>query len=163
MRYFYLISLLFHINTGFCQILSPTVITTAGDEYSNSYAKMSVTIGEPVTETVTNNGTTLTQGFQQGVYYVVNVEENIISGINTNIYPNPVTNIMNIEITGVKENVLLTLVDANGKYLLNENYESNELIHTIDFSKYSTGSYFIKIALEKSGYFKTVKIVKANK
>lgn len=163
MKFFYLFIFILLINTGFCQILSPTVITTAGDEYSNQFTKMSVTIGEPVTETVTNNGTTLTQGFQQGDYYVVNVEENKINGIITNVYPNPVTNKMNVEISGINEIVILNLVDANGKNLLTDKYENQNSTHIIDFSKYSTGTYYLKLTLNNSNYFKTVKIVKANK
>ena len=49
---------------GFGQILSPSVIGSAGASFSNSTAKTDLTVGEVVIETFSNN-TILTQGFHQ--------------------------------------------------------------------------------------------------
>jgi hypothetical protein len=59
------------------QSVSPEVISTAGDYFSNSNASISWTMSELVTETFTNGNTILTQGFQQS-YSIA------ITGINLN-------------------------------------------------------------------------------
>jgi hypothetical protein len=53
------------------QSLSPTVIATAGDYSTASGVSLSWTLGEIATETYTNGGYYLTQGFQQPVEAVV--------------------------------------------------------------------------------------------
>ncbi len=47
------------------QSISPEVITSTGDYYSNSNVSLSWTLGEPVIETFEAGGFVLTQGFQQ--------------------------------------------------------------------------------------------------
>ncbi|MBU0487959.1 MAG: hypothetical protein KKD31_08425, partial [Bacteroidetes bacterium] len=53
---------------SFGQMLSTEVVATSGDYYTSPYLTLSVTIGEPVSETVSNDNHTLNQGFQQGEY-----------------------------------------------------------------------------------------------
>jgi len=47
------------------QTVSPEVISTSGDYFSNASASLSWTLGELATETLTAGNITLTQGFQQ--------------------------------------------------------------------------------------------------
>jgi hypothetical protein len=60
------------------QSLSPTVVTTSGGYYPSNNASLSWTLGEIATETFSNGGYILTQGFQQP--YGI-----IISGINLDL------------------------------------------------------------------------------
>ena len=80
---------------GFGQILSPSVIGSAGASFSNSTAKTDLTVGEVVIETFSNN-TILTQGFHQGDLKVSTAVVNI--DIKTKIYPNPTTNFLIVEL-----------------------------------------------------------------
>jgi len=67
------------INIAFCQSLTPEVIVTSGDYFSETNASISWTLGEIATETFISGNTILTQGFQQPV------EGIIISGIDLDL------------------------------------------------------------------------------
>ncbi|MCB0807326.1 MAG: hypothetical protein KDC05_16140 [Bacteroidales bacterium] len=55
----------------FSQQISPSVISSAGEEYSNGNISLSWTLGELATETLSNGNNTLTQGFQQPFYMAI--------------------------------------------------------------------------------------------
>ena len=61
--------------TVISQSVSPEVISSSGAYYENASASLSWTLGEVATETYSNGGVTLTQGFQQPISIA-------ISGIN---------------------------------------------------------------------------------
>jgi len=50
----------------FSQTLSPTLVSSMGDYYTNGTTSLAVSVGEPVTDTYTSPGYILTTGFQQG-------------------------------------------------------------------------------------------------
>src|SRR3989339_2091187 len=96
------------------QSLSPEVITTVGDYFTNSYASLSITIGELATETVSNSNNILTQGFQQSQYFTVDIEENKKNGFAVTVFPNPTNDILNIDIkTEQNLNTRIQLCDEN--------------------------------------------------
>jgi hypothetical protein len=53
------------------QSVSPEVTTSAGDYYNNGNISLSWTLGEIATETFSNGGVILTQGFQQPVFITI--------------------------------------------------------------------------------------------
>ena len=61
------------------QTTSPEVIASSGDHFSNATGSLSWTLGETMTETFSNGGHILTQGFQQPVTVA-------ISGINLALF-----------------------------------------------------------------------------
>lgn len=88
---------------------------------------------------------------------VTNVQ-NLESNNSLQIFPNPVSNIVNIKLNGIKEALrLLHLLDVNGSVLkevesLNSNIE-------IDLSQFASGIYFIKIQTIENNVYRQ-KIVK---
>ncbi|MBU0488713.1 MAG: hypothetical protein KKD31_12260, partial [Bacteroidetes bacterium] len=97
---------------SFGQMLSPEVVATSGDYYSSPYLTLSVTIGEPVSETVSNDEHTLNQGFQQGDYTVNQVEETGNSPGNIRVFPNPASDFLNIVIESpLEEAITMVLAD----------------------------------------------------
>ena len=62
-----------------------------------------------------------------------------------NIYPNPASDFVNIQILQDKnvENVIIKVTDINGQIIFNK--EHNSSIEQIDVSNYQKGIYFIKI------------------
>ena len=82
---------------GAIQVVSSNVVSSAGDNYQNNYATMQVTIGEIITETISENGVTMTQGFQQTDIIVRPefVDERLISIVN--VYPNPAVHSIKID------------------------------------------------------------------
>lgn len=70
----------------------------------------------------------------------VGVEEELIN-TNVKIYPNPVSNIINIQTSELPNNLLLNIFDASGKKVMNRNLnQSNEMI---DISALSSGTYVL--------------------
>jgi len=148
-------------SSGFSQIISPSVIASAGGCDENAYAKISWTLGETVTETETNGDYILTQGFQQGHFNVISVQVTALPGYSVNVFPNPFTNQLNVNITSPdNSNFLLILFDVNGKIIKNceNNTEQNFVFENL--SEYSSGIYFLKTISTNSKYDKTFKIEK---
>ena len=134
---------------GFGQILSPSVIGSAGASFSNSTASTDLTVGEVMIETFSNN-TILTQGFHQGILKVNTSVENI--DIKTKIYPNPTTNFIIIELEK-NVNADILVYDINGKIVIKDKL-NDEQKKQLDFSFLNQGNYFlhINIADKKSVY-----------
>ncbi len=73
---------------------------------------------------------------------------------NVKIYPNPVTDILNINTT--LANFDVAIFDINGQLLLKRDLNSGNVL--IDYSNFSSGIYFLQITtLEESQAFKIVK------
>lgn len=162
MKIFTLILLIiFSASTSFSQIISPSVIASAGGCDENAYAKVSWTLGETVTETETNGDYILTQGFQQSQFNVISVQENELPGYSANIYPNPFTNQLNVNITSPdNSNFQLILFDMNGKIIKNCENNSEQNFVFENLSELATGIYFLKAISTNSKYDKTFKIEK---
>jgi len=156
-----LIFILFFPFVSISQIISPSVIASAGGCDENAYAKISWTLGETVTETETNGDYILTQGFQQGHFNVISVQETALPGYSVNVFPNPFTNQLNVNITSPdNSNFQLILFDVNGKIIKNceNNNEQNFVFENL--SEYASGIYFLKAISTNSKYDKTFKIEK---
>ena len=125
---------------GFGQILSPSVIGSAGASFSNSTAKTDLTVGELVIETFSNN-TILTQGFHQGDLKVSTDVVNI--GIKTKVYPNPTTNFLIVELEKTV-NADILVYDINGKIVIKDKL-NNEQQKQLDFSFLGQGNYLLHI------------------
>ncbi len=140
------------------QSISNQVISSYGLNAANGTAQTDVTIGEPVTATISNANNTLTQGFYQTNLIVTTVSENE----NTNhyqFYPNPVTEKLNLMFSNPNQEVIdLQLFDVSGKLLWSkQNTTDNE---QIDFTNQPKGTYFIKLTTETKEEIKTVKVIK---
>lgn len=155
--------LIFTITFSNAQTINSDVYSSGGGEYENSYASISITIGEIATEMISNNGTTLTQGFQQGLLEISAIEETKNINISANIYPNPTQNTINLNIDYVgKENFTYQLCDNNGK-VINNNTINSKNNTKIDVSKLAIGQYYLKIINTTLSYSKTFKIQKTGK
>jgi hypothetical protein len=69
-----------------------------------------------------------------------------------NIYPTPASNYIIIENTTNKAITNTSIIDLNGKVVLNSNLNSNK----IDVSNISNGIYIIKIELENRFVYKKI-------
>ena len=135
---------------GFGQILSPSVVSSSGDSYSNGGVIMDFTVGEIVIETFSNSANILTQGFHQGDLKVTTAVVNL--DVKTKIYPNPTTNFIIIELEK-NVNAELLVYDINGKIVIKDNL-NEEQKKQLDFSFLNQGNYFLHIntADKKSVY-----------
>lgn len=139
------------------QELSPEIITSSGGNYTNQYASMTVTIGEPVIETISNSDATLTQGFQQCEIQINAIDKISNLDCNINIFPNPTANIVNIELDKTLEKISLQICDAGGKILINQKIENESKMY-INMQNQVPGIYYLKISTgNKANNYKIVK------
>ncbi len=152
-----LLSAMFISGISYSQSTTPEVISSAGDHFENSNLSISWTIGEPIIETQSAGTATITQGFHQGLYTIISVEEQIEQPI-VNIYPNPTTDFVNVEIKGQDaENFQIQLYDELGKVLVNKKYTD---IQQINLSQYAKATYFLKVVDTKNETYNSYKILK---
>ncbi|KAB2859061.1 MAG: T9SS type A sorting domain-containing protein [Flavobacteriales bacterium] len=140
------------------QSISNQVVSSYGLSAVNGTAQTDVTIGEPVTATVSDGNNTLTQGFHQTKLIITTISENEKTN-NYQFYPNPVNEVLNFNFTNSNnEPVGLQLFDINGKILYNkQNITTNE---QLSFSDKANGQYILKVIDKNNKEIKTVKIIK---
>tara|TARA_B110000003_G_C16532195_1_gene489344 strand:+ start:163 stop:627 length:465 start_codon:yes stop_codon:yes gene_type:complete len=135
-----LLILLFFPMIGFGQILSPSVIGSAGASFNNSTFSTDLTVGEVTIETF-NNITILTQGFHQ-VIEDINID--IVNlNLNIKVYPNPTSNFLIIELEQ-NVNADLFVYDINGKLVIKDKL-NKEQQKQLDFSFLNQGNYLLHI------------------
>ena len=151
-------SLVFFSFWSFAQSVDPSVIATAGNYVENGNVAISYTVGQTVTATLTNGGT-LTQGFQQDSYTIVEIPEQSSQAFSVNIYPVPATNEITVEFNSdFQGNAKISIIDELGRTLSEENV--NTSVNKISLKGLSESYYFLKVSYQ--GDFKTYKIQKIN-
>lgn len=157
MKGFYLglFILLIFFSTGKAQTLKRQCVASTGSYVSENGTTLQQTVGQPYgTTPYYSNTTRFTPGFLQPVFRI----ENIKSSIEATIFPNPTSNQVTIESTILLENVLIQIVDINGKILLNQ--KVNEFkTYAIDCSNWSSGVYLISLADSKSSLYSSKLII----
>lgn len=92
------------------------IVSSSGGYGSSASAKVTWTIGEPVTETVTGINSILTQGFNQGDLIITIIKEPELPGLNVKAWPNPVSDNLKISIGETElDNLNYILFDIGGK------------------------------------------------
>lgn len=129
---------------GICfgQTTSPEITTSSGDHFTGSNAQLSWTIGEPLSETYSSGNNQLTQGFHQTKLSVVGIDENQTK-YKINVFPNPTSDLINIDVTSNDEYLQVQLFDINGKVLFSKSFKENA---ALKMSAFSAGTYFLKIS-----------------
>ena len=152
---------IFFATFSFSQSINNELTSNAGNTGEDSNGNtLSWSVGEVLTQTYSSDNNKLTQGFHQGILTFVNINEKQELDFTINIYPNPTTNILTIDISKLPDNETLKvkILDINGK-LINE--RMLDLSNTIDFRNYAKGTYLISIHNSKNEIIKTGKIIKS--
>ncbi len=133
------------------------VISANGGTATAAGTVISWTIGEPITTTVSDGTTTLTQGFHQTKLTVTAVNEIQVTGVEIKVYPNPTSDFVTVHFSNVVEKPTYLLFDLSGRLIQQKNIESTD--EKIDMTEYSGGSYILKL---NSGQqpLQTFKIIK---
>jgi len=140
--------------------LKPDVVATTGAYYANSAGSLSWTMGEPVSETVSDTSNTLTQGFQQGSYSVVSVVNEVANPtINISVYPNPVTTLLNIK-SGSNDPFRAEVIDLQGNIVYEQACENGQ--GQVDLSKLSDAMYLLGVYDKDGNRIKVFKIQKVD-
>ncbi len=130
----------------------------SGGVASGTTGNVSFSVGQ--TNCITTNGTggTISQGLQQPyeIFITTGVDKQNIN-LTYSAYPNPTSDFILLNISNSK-NMHFSLIDVQGKLLLNEKINSDET--KINFAEINTGTYFIKVSSDNDTILKTFKIIK---
>lgn len=141
------------------------VLSASGNFYSGEPLKISWTVGETIISSLDNETNILTQGMHQSKLTITAMEEIELSDLQISVYPNPVSECINLKIylpPGLVkhndfQNHSYRLFDLNGKLLLHKKIENIGTI--IHMGKYSPSTYFLVIT-ENNIEIKKYKIIK---
>jgi hypothetical protein len=137
--------------------LKPDVVTTTGGFYSNSAGSISWTMGEPISETVTDGNDTLTQGFQQGAYSIVSVSEVDAPDVNITVYPNPFVSTLNIKSDG-NDPIRIEAIDLQGNVISDQSFENGQ--GQMDLGNLPEAIYLLRVYDNNGKQLKVFKIQK---
>jgi hypothetical protein len=149
------------------QSIERFVIGSAGGSYNNGMnLQLDYTIGELAVTTISNGSNHLTQGFQQPfANSTVSIAENPEDPIQVEIYPNPITDEMNVMISnGNAADYHAMIFDILGQMVSEETsfvgFDGKTRIK-FDVKNLATGTYFISVAHDHK-IIMTRKVVKVN-
>lgn len=142
---------------NFCTNLLPLVnFNTNSPDTCYLQLNQSKTIainGVNVTGTINGNYNFLRQSKES--------ENSLMLNNNLNLYPNPASNILNIESSSNENIQSVTIVNALGQIISQINFNEFEKKNTsIDVSNFANGNYIIRIETDRDRY--TKKIIKQN-
>ena len=150
---------------SFSQSISPYVISSKGEYFSNSSSSLSWTLGQIASTSLFTPDNILTQGFQQPYYY----DPSDIPVINDDsfeiqIYPNPVRDFINIIYsTQTKTKLKFEVLDLLGNNLKPYIEKDSEIVPKkleLRIDELKPGIYLVRIISKSSDILKTFKIIK---
>ena len=128
-------------------LLTPTVISSAGGDGENGDYLISWTLGESAVATHVGGDMILTEGFQQPFDRDVGIKQNEIYW-NISVYPNPVDNELRIGFDiPTQEDYLIEIQDVLGRVFLQElhrNVNPGDIV-ILHISDFINGVYLLKV------------------
>jgi len=129
---------------GVAQSIEPQVIASAGEHFDNGTTQLSWTLGEVMIDTYDNGTNILTQGFHQTELTVTSVEETL-ANIRLNMYPNPTSELLNIDLGNNESDINLQLFDMSGKLVHSDKIEAYQTKYFLPMNKVATGNYLVRM------------------
>jgi hypothetical protein len=155
-----LLFLLVSWGNALSQQLSHQVLVPVAGVVINSGVSYSQTIGETAVEVISSYDFVLTQGFQQPSVKLSKSPPPQGNGVK--VYPNPVSDILNIEMFGQKDQTFrIELVTISGIKVLTEKRVFRAQfwdIMQVEVDNYSKGLYFVRIISDDGIINRTFKI-----
>lgn len=153
-------AILFTMNAK-SQSANPQVISSAGNTINNGTYSVSWTLGETVIATISNSNYTLTQGFHQSSYTIVDVKDITKNAKDIKVYPNPTIDEINIDWDNYTQNgSYYAILDMQGKLIDKKEIQLQK--EKVNMAELATGSYFLKIFDKSNAEIKTIKIQKVS-
>ncbi len=131
------------------------VLTTSGDYFSSSEGSLSWTLGEPISESYSQNHI-LTQGFQQDYENILSITQ-LTEHIYPMVYPNPFTNKVFIdlpELFNSNETIQVDLKDNMSRTVY-----KNQISNILTLDNLSDGIYYLELTIGLNTKY-TYKLVK---
>jgi Secretion system C-terminal sorting domain len=135
------------------------VIASAGGYNVSGGVSISWTLGETVIPTFQNGNLILTHGFQSQLI-VTAVEENLDVLVNIKVFPNPASEIVNIQFdTPVDGEIVVYLLDSQGRLVKRDLIEPAMAQKQLNLQDMAAGIYYIKLVKGKLvNVYKVVKL-----
>ena len=149
--------LLLASGTCFGQSTSPQVFSTSGGEGTSGTSRLTWTIGEPMIETISSGGPTLTQGFQQpwaDIHTDVPLATEPGSGIA--VYPNPTRHFVHVVYAEAPLGDRYELRNALGQLLMQDRVQGSTT--DLDMTDLASGSYYLRLLNDQNSTKKTFTI-----
>ena len=148
--------------SGTCQTITQDVISNGGETYEQINGSVQFNIGETIVETYSNpDSPQMYNGFEQGSYSLVGVEENLkINNLEVNIFPNPTQDDFVIKLDyDYYENFYFSVTDNVGKIIYGPS-KINNISTQVNLSNHERGLYQLIVTNEDLQYQKAFKILK---
>jgi len=115
-------SILLLTSLSYGQTIERQVFGNAGIPVSNSTNSLNFTIGEAIIGTLSSSDSEIKQGFwNTSVLLTLSTDDFSNSSIDIRLFPNPVTNAINIDFSDVaSSNYLIEIFDVTGRKQLKE-------------------------------------------
>lgn len=135
------------------------VIASAGGYNVNGNLSISWTLGETIIPTFKNGDLILTHGFQQQLI-ITTVEENIDVLVNIKVFPNPASDVLNIQFEQpADQEIVVMILDSQGKLIKRETIEIMMVEKQINLQGFAAGIYFLRLTKDKqTNIYKVVKL-----
>lgn len=140
------------------QSINKQIIATAGNTTSNATHQITSTIGEPIIG-LKSTTVSIDQGFLAGVTDngTLSVDELTIDQ-TVKIYPNPITDLVHINIANNTENVTATIYSITGKKVAMHTMTSETL--SLNLNYLESGTYMMQLHFKDTNTSKSFKIIK---
>lgn len=149
--------------TSYAQSIAPQSVNSGGKTMSQSNGSLSFTVGElAVLSQTDNQGNTLGSGFTASASLTtMSVQETNAAILDVKVYPNPTTELVNIQINhSTIDQVVVTVTDLEGKEVYSGKYAGIANVIGINTSSYATGTYVLSLKNLNNQVLGTYKIIK---
>ena len=137
------------------------VIASAGGYNSSGEVLLSWTLGETVVPTFSSHdgSVIITHGFQQQLI-VTAVEENINEPVSIKVFPNPVSEVLNLQFnTPVEREINIDILDFQGKLVRSDFIGPSVTNKQINLQEIPAGIYYLRLSDRKHlNVYKVVKL-----
>lgn len=151
-----------HMAGCFSQDISHQVLVPLSSIAGTGKINISQTVGEPMVEGLYGADYDLTQGFHQPGIDLSRPDPPEGNGVE--VYPNPVVDILKIELFGVEETDFeIIIFGLNGTVYYQRNISCARdywLLETVDLASYKRGMYFVRIKTKDNRISRLFKIEK---
>ncbi len=148
---------------SFAQSIAPQSVNSGGTKMTQTNGSLSFTVGELVVlSQVDSDGNTLGGGFTAGATLTtVSIQETDVSILDVKVFPNPTTELINIQINHSTINqVVIKITDLQGKEVYSGNYAGVSNVIGINTAAYAMGTYMLAIENINNQVLGTYKIIK---
>ena len=139
------------------QSINRQVIATAGNKQSNASYQLTSTIGEPVIG-LKKTTVTIHQGFLTGTDNTTLSIKELIVNTDVKVYPNPFTDLVNINLKNNLQKVTATVYNITGKQVVQ--FKINTAMKPVNLTHLANGMYLIQLHFTETNTSKSFKILK---